>query len=211
MNRDTVFFDIDTQYDFISPQGKLRVPGAEIVLDNISAVRRLALDNGFSIVATMDYHSIDNPEISLEPDFKTTFPPHCMTGEPGAERIGYLGKLNIDYIEVDQVEEDAIKKLIEKEQFHIVVRKDSVNPFDSTNAVNLFGLLQPKNVVVFGVALDVCVYNAVKGLKQYSDAAVYVIKDAVKGLGIISDEQVYRKFEQFSVHPISIEQLRGLL
>lgn len=211
MNNETVFFDIDTQYDFISPQGKLSVPGADSILDNISAVRRFALDNGFSIVATMDYHCTDNPEISLEPDFKITFPPHCMAGEPGAERIGYLGNLNIDYIEVGQTDEGAVKKFIEKEQFHIVIRKDSVNPFDSPNVVKLFGLLKPKTVFVFGVALDVCVYNAVKGLKQYSDAAVYVIKDAVKGLGIIPDEQVYREFKQMSVKPISINQLKELL
>jgi nicotinamidase/pyrazinamidase len=211
MNRKTVFFDIDTQYDFISPQGKLPVPGAESILDNISAVRQLVFDNGYSIVATTDYHSMDNPEISLEPDFKTTFPPHCMTGEPGAERLGYLGSLNIDYIEVNQTDENAIKKLIEKEQFHIVVRKDSVNPFDSPNVIKLFSLLQSKTVFVFGVALDVCVYNAVKGLKQFSDAAVYLVKDAVKGLGIIPEEQVYQEFEQISVHPININQLKELL
>jgi nicotinamidase/pyrazinamidase len=211
MNRNSIFFDIDTQYDFISPQGKLPVPGAETILDNISSVRRLALDNGLPIVATMDYHNMDNPEISPEPDFKTTFPPHCMAGEPGAERIGYLGSLPIDYIDVDQTDEDAIKKFIEKEQFHIVVRKDTVNPFDSPNMVKLFSLLQPQIVVVFGVALDVCVYNAVKGLKQYSDASIYIVKDAVKGLDIIPDKQVYREFKQMSVHPISIDKLKELL
>lgn len=211
MNKETVFFDIDTQYDFISSQGKLPVPGAKTILYNISTVRRLALDNGFSIVATTDYHNTDNPEISLEPDFKTTFPPHCMAGQLGAERIGYLGNVNVDYIEVNQTDEDTIKKIIDKKQFHIVVRKDSVSPFDNPNVVKLFSLLLPKTVFVFGVALDVCVYNAVKGLKQHSDPAVYVVKDAVKGLGIIPDEQVYQEFEQLSVQSISVDNLKELL
>jgi nicotinamidase/pyrazinamidase len=211
MNRDTVFFDIDTQYDFISPQGKLCVPGAESILDSISTVRQLALDNSYSIVATMDYHRMDNPEISLNPDFKTTFPPHCMAGEPGAERVGYLGSVPIDYIDAGQVTADSIKKLIEKKQFHIVVRKETVDPFQSPNLVSLLDLLQPQKSVVFGVALDVCVYNTVKGLKQYSNAAVYVVKDAVKGLNVIPDEKVYEDFKKISAQTISLEQLKEML
>jgi nicotinamidase/pyrazinamidase len=211
MNRDIIFFDIDTQYDFISPQGKLPVPGAEAVLENISTVRQFALEKGYSIVATADYHRMDNPEISLEPDFKTTFPPHCMAGEPGAARIGYLGNVHIDYVAVEEIREDSIKRLIEKKQFHIVLRKDSVNPFDSPNTARLLSLIQPQRAVVFGVALDVCVYNTVKGLKKYSDTAVYVVKDAVKGLNIIPDEQVYEDFEKISAHTVSLDQLKEML
>jgi nicotinamidase/pyrazinamidase len=211
MNKDTVFFDVDTQYDFISPKGKLHVPGAETILDNISAVRQLALENSYSIVASMDYHRLGNPEISLNPDFKTTFPPHCMAGEPGAERIGHLGDVHIDYIGVEEIGADSIKKLVEKKQFHIAIRTDTVDMFESPNAIKLLGFLQPKKSIVFGVALDVCVYNAVKGLKKYSDTSIYVVKDAVKGLNIISDEQVYEDFGKMLVQTISLEKLKELL
>ena len=37
----------------------------------------------------IDWHSLDNKEISEAPDFKETFPPHCIAGEPGSERVGF--------------------------------------------------------------------------------------------------------------------------
>ena len=211
MNRDIIFFDIDTQYDFISPQGKLPIPGAEAILDNISAIRRLALENGYSIIASVDYHSMTDAEISLKPDFKTTFPPHCMAGQPGAERVGYLGDVHIDYVGPGQIATDSLKPLIEKKQLHIVIRTDTTDLFDSSNAVELVEILQPRKSVVFGVALDVCVYNAVKDLKKCCDTLIYVVKDAVKGLNIIPDAQVYQEFEKMSVQIISLEDLKEML
>lgn len=211
MKRDTLFFDVDTQYDFISPQGKLHVPGAESVLDNISAVRCLALERGYSILASMDYHSADNAEIFSEPDFKTTFPPHCMADQSGAERIGYLGDVPIDYIGPEKADVKSLERLINKEQFHIAVRKETTDPFQSSNIFELFAMMQPQKAIVFGIALDVCVYNVVKDMNKNSDTSVYVVKDAVKGLDVIPAEQVYEEFEKMSVQVISLDKLKEML
>jgi len=63
--------------------------GAEDIIAKVSEVRKFALENGYSIIADIDWHSLDNKEISEAPDFKETFPPHCMAGEPGSERVGF--------------------------------------------------------------------------------------------------------------------------
>ena len=54
MKKGILFWDVDTQYDFMKPAGRLYVPGAEEIIDNVSKVRRFALDNGYSILADMD-------------------------------------------------------------------------------------------------------------------------------------------------------------
>ena len=70
--------------DFLQNQGFMLT-----LLHKVSEVRKFALENSYSIIADIDWHSLDNKEISEAPDFKETFPPHCMAGEPGSERVGF--------------------------------------------------------------------------------------------------------------------------
>jgi nicotinamidase/pyrazinamidase len=39
---DWLFWNVDTQFDFVSPQGKLYVPGAELLKTNWSKLTQLA-------------------------------------------------------------------------------------------------------------------------------------------------------------------------
>jgi len=199
MKKDVIFWDVDTQFDFMRPEGKLYVPGAEDIIDKVSEVRKFALENGCSIIASTDWHSTDNKEISNTPDFKQTFPPHCMAGEPGSERVGYLGALPIEYIPNDKMDSDALKKLINKEQFHIVIRKQTTNVFSNPNTARLVELISPKTVAVFGVALDVCVDQVLRELCSFPDIKLCLLKDATKGLQIKPQDEILNEFKQMGV------------
>jgi nicotinamidase/pyrazinamidase len=77
MARRALFWDVDTQYDFMMPDGKLYAEGAEQIIPVVNDLRAMALDNGCSIIASMDWHRLENPEISDQPDFERTLPrPH---------------------------------------------------------------------------------------------------------------------------------------
>ena len=199
MKEQTVFWDVDTQCDFMQPDGKLYVPGAETIIPKVSEVRRFALEGGYSMVADIDWHSRDNEEISETPDLKETFPPHCMAGEPGSERVGFLGDVQIETIEMDEVDADAIQPLIRKEQFHIVIRKNSLDVFDNPNTDKLVKLIEPKRVIVFGVALDFCVYYVVRGLCKFPDIRICVLKDVVKGLEARPEREIFDEFKKMGV------------
>jgi nicotinamidase/pyrazinamidase len=199
MKEQMIFGDVDTQYDFMQPDGKLYVPGAETIISKVGKVRRFALENGYSIVADIDWHSRENEEISDMPDFKETFPPHCMAGEPGSERVGFLGDVPIQYIEIDEMDANEIRPLISKKQYHIVIRKNSLDVFDNPNTDKLVKLIAPKRVIVFGVALDFCVYYVVRGLSKYPDIRLCVLKDAVKGLDVRPEREIFDEFEQMRV------------
>ena len=199
MKNETIFWDVDTQFDFMRPEGKLYVPGAETIIDKVSEVRRFALENGYSIVADIDWHSLDNDEISETPDYKQTFPPHCMAGEPGSERVGFLGELPIEYVGLETMDADAMRKLTGKEQFHVVIRKDTLDVFLNPNTDKLVGLINPKKVVVFGVALDFCVCCVVHGLSTFGDIKLCVLKDVVKGLEARPEQEVFDEFRRMGV------------
>lgn len=211
MKNSTIFWDVDTQFDFMNPQGHLYVPGAEEIIDTVSNIRRFALDQGYSILGDVDWHTRDNPEISDTPDYKETFPPHCMAGEPGAKRVGYLGSVAIDYVPVEEIGEAALRKLIEKELFHVVIRKQSLSVFDNPNTARLVDMIRPKRIAVFGVALDFCVTCVVTGLAKRKDLELVLLKDAVKGLQSRPDDAIYDEFRRMGVTIQAFDEFKGQL
>ena len=50
------FFDIDTQIDFMLPQGKLYVPGAEAIIPNLS--RLMACAREHAIPGSVEIHQL---------------------------------------------------------------------------------------------------------------------------------------------------------
>jgi nicotinamidase/pyrazinamidase len=208
MKENTVFWDVDTQFDFMRPEGKLYVPGAATIIAKISEVRRFALENGYSIVADIDWHSPDNDEISETPDFKQTFPQHCMAGEPGSERVGFLGELPIEYVQIEKMDTDAIRRLTRKEQFHIVIRKDALDVFSNQNTEKLVELISPRKVIVFGVALDFCVCYVVQGLSRLGGIELCVLKDAVKGLEVRPEHEMLDEFGRMGVEITEFSTLK---
>jgi len=167
MEKRTIFWDADTQYDFMMPNGKLYMEGADQIIPAVSDVRAIALDHGCSIIASQDWHSMNNPEISEQPDYKTTFPPHCMSGTPGAARVGYLGTLPIDYVDLEPRNPGEMEELVQPDQFHIVIRKEAISAFSNPNTIRLLEPANPGRIVVFGVALDVCVEDTLRKLARY--------------------------------------------
>jgi len=208
MDRETIFLDVDTQYDFMRPEGRLYVPGAEGIIDNVSEARRFALANGYSIIATTDWHREGNEEISDSPDFKSSFPAHCMAGKSGSERVGYLGELPIDVVPNERTSDGDLRKLADKKQFHIVIRKEAINAFSNPNTAALVEILKPASVVMFGMALDLCILQAVDELSKIDGIKLYVLRDAVKALGLTGEDEAMREFRTRGVEIISLADLQ---
>src|SRR2546430_4919773 len=69
-----IFWDVDTQYDFMHADGKLYVPEAERIITNLQRLTNYAHGHGIRIVASADDHVMGHPEISDSPDWQSTFP-----------------------------------------------------------------------------------------------------------------------------------------
>jgi nicotinamidase/pyrazinamidase len=202
-----VFWDIDTQYDFIYPDGALYVKQAETLVDTISRIRKTALDSGCSIIATSDWHSKDNPEISDSPDYRGTFPAHCIAESKGAKRVGFLGDLPVQIIGTEVLSEKDMKEIIDKPQLHLELHKTEFNVFSNPNAKKILEILKPETIYVFGVALDVCVYYEVNSLAEWGKSKIFLLKDAVKGLDIIPEAKVFGEFKSKGVEITTSDKL----
>ena len=73
---------VDVQNDFCEG-GSLAVTGGADVALRITEL--LAGHDYDHVVATMDYHIDPGPHFSEDPDFRDTWPRHCVAGTPGAE------------------------------------------------------------------------------------------------------------------------------
>ena len=210
LEKKVIFWDVDTQFDFMNPKGKLFVPGADKIIDNVSDVRRFALQNDYSIIASTDWHSMDNEEISLSPDYKTTFPPHCMAQTAGAKRVGWLGDVPVEYVDLNEMPRDKLAELLDKPQFHIVIRKDTLDIFGNPNTNEILRLVNPQTIIVYGIALDFCVSMVVFDFLRRGKADLIVLEDAVASLGTRPDKELYDEMRAKGVKVQKLPDLRYL-
>ena len=175
-----VLWDVDTQVDFMLPHGKLYVPGAE---ETATAMKRLvagARDGGIVHIASADDHELTDPEISSEPDFRNTYPPHCLRGTPGADKIDETAQHDPLPLSIVPFPPGLVPDLIRGRR-EILFLKKNFNVFTNPNAEPVLEALDPDEVVLFGVATDVCDDAAIIGLLQRG-RRVRFVEDAARGL-----------------------------
>ena len=73
---------VDLQVDFIG--GSLPVPDGLHVAAQVARHIRHFRPEYQLIVASRDYHEEAGSHFSTQPDYQTTWPPHCVVGTPGA-------------------------------------------------------------------------------------------------------------------------------
>jgi nicotinamidase/pyrazinamidase len=161
------------------PDGKLYVQGAEKIEGNLGWLTELARNKGKKVVNTADWHDKNSEEIAANPDFIKTFPEHCMQNTRGAEFVPATNPENPYVIEWKQKQFDKEKILQNR---NIVLYKDKFDVFrGNPNTEKVVALLQPEIAIVYGVATNVCVNDAVNGLLERK-IQVYVPTDAIKEL-----------------------------
>jgi nicotinamidase/pyrazinamidase len=185
----TVFWDVDTQLDFMLPPGKLHVPGAEELLANLGRLTATARALSIPIVHTADDHDLVDPEIAVEgADFVDTFPPHCLRGTAGVERVPETkpgpGTVEIAW-DGSGLDLEAVRSAPE-----ILLQKKRFDVFSNPATGPVLGALAPERVVVYGVALDVCDRYAVEGMLGLGNGGdgggppfeIVVVEDAVAAI-----------------------------
>ena|SRR3990172_8941451 len=163
----SICWDVDTQHDFISAAGLLSVPKAERLIPNLKALTDWAQARQIRIVASADDHSLGDAEISDTPNWKTTYPPHCMHGTPGQLKIAATTLRNPMIIEPDPRDAAELLAAIRAHDGDILLHKHGTDVFHwNPNATTVLAALAPERIIVYGVATDICTRAAVAGLAR---------------------------------------------
>lgn len=174
----TVFFDIDTQLDFMVPGGALYTPGAELLTPRLSALSKLAEKSGIPIVSTTDAHAEDDPEFRV-------WKPHCVIGTQGQQK---LADTLIDRQYTLSTEGGSLDPALVGAAAQIIVQKQHVDCFTNPNLPALLRLLDAERFVVYGVVTEVCVLHAARRLLK-TGAKIELVADAIQA----SDERAGRE------------------
>jgi nicotinamidase/pyrazinamidase len=164
----TVFFDVDTQLDFVYPAGALAVPGAEGIVKQLTELTRFAGANHIQIISTMDAHTEDDPEFQI-------WKPHCIAGTAGQQKVA--GTLAPGA----------------HPQQQIVFEKQEIDIFADGRLRPLLDSIKADRYVVYGVVTEYCVQSAAFGLLKMG-ARVEVVTDAIKSLDPAREREVLERF-----------------
>lgn len=204
-----VFFNIDTQNDFMLPNGKLYVKDAESILQNITLLTDLAHSMDMKVINTQDLHTKDSIEISDNPDFKTTFPEHCMIGTEGAALCSASNPKQFGYDNYYIIPWHTIKIDIYKvmNTRNIIIQKDNFDMFLGNKfTTEVLEILDIDTAIVYGVASNVCVDFAVSGLINMGKQVI-VVSNAIKGLPGVDENELIKKWQEEGVKLISTKDL----
>ncbi|UCD04128.1 MAG: isochorismatase family protein [Candidatus Woesearchaeota archaeon] len=208
-----IAYDVDTGKDFMNMNGALPVTGVLYrVLDGEEVNLKAEGLGADTIKPTLRYvknyfnrKASENPEEykrggSIDRHFKWElnksleflppekggqgFPPHCMDGTEGMEKIAETAWVTPVYVE-HQLADESIRKYSEIEldkiashNGDIVFEKQHYDVFTNPAAEKILNKMNIGAGFVYGVATDWCVKAAVLGMRERG-MDVYVIEDAI--------------------------------
>lgn len=190
------FMDIDTQKDFMLPEGNLYVAGAERIIPKLRRLFDFARKSEITILSSVDAHTPEDPEFQ-------NFPPHCVRGSEGQHKLDETllpRPLIFQNKPVDRNLLDVIRK-----HRQIIVEKETLDVFDNPVTERLLRIL-PRRAIVFGVATEYCVKMACLGLRKRGVPAV-VISDAIRSIASKTGQKAIEEMRTAGVAFITLDTL----
>jgi nicotinamidase-related amidase len=179
----TLFWDVDTQHDFMRADGKLYVTGSEAIIPVLHRLTQYAHRNGIRILASADDHVPGHAELSATPDWKETFPEHCMRGTPGQRKISETHLRTPMVIEPVPRDPAALAAQVRAHDGDLLFHKHRFDVFSNPNLLPVLDVLAPTGIVLYGVALDVCDKYAIEGLLAHRPGIpITLVTDAVRAI-----------------------------
>ncbi|MDO8516891.1 MAG: isochorismatase family protein [Nanoarchaeota archaeon] len=206
-----VFYDVDTQNDFMNSNGALYVPDAELIKPNLILLTDYAEgekynEKRFPIIGSVDRHFGSEEYKEREGELAKwggPFPDHCMDKSEGYRKIAetFLWTDNFRgdgcshtslYMEnrLDSlIDYKLMQKALETIRFKyqnwgpsaVYFEKQSYDVFTNPAIDCFLRLAKIDEAVVYGVATDYCVKAAVLGMQERG-IKCYVVEDAIKGV-----------------------------
>lgn len=189
----TVFFDVDTQIDFLYPAGALYVPGAEELLGAFARLAQYAAAQGIPVISTTDAHAENDPE------FKH-WPPHCVAGTQGQHKPActLLEKRVVIPTMPSEYAIDGAQQ--------IIIEKQALDCFTNPNLPGILARLNADRYVVYGVVTEYCVRSAALGLIK-TGKPVVLVTDAIKSLSADDERSTIAEFKAAGGMLTTVEQL----
>ena len=205
VSRRTIFWEVDTQRDFMLPDGKLYVPGAEKLIPNLHRLTDAARAGRVFLVSDACVHPPDDPEFQR-------FPPHCIRGTSGAAILPET-LAQIHSLIPNRAGAALPQDLFEVQQ--VVLEKQTLDVFDNPHTETVIERLKAftdpdAEFVVFGVVTEYCVRCTAKGLLERR-RRVALVRDAIETLDTAEGRKALDELTAIGARLITTDQALALL
>jgi nicotinamidase/pyrazinamidase len=201
VSKDVVFWDVDTQVDFMLPGGKLYVPGAEKIIPNLKRLVDAARDGRVFLAGDADAHSM------LDEEFKH-WPPHCLQGTPGAK---FLPETLTGKVLVIPNQPNFPLPADFHDYKQLILEKNTLDVFANPNTEAVLARLgKHAEYVLFGVVTEYCVRLAAKGLIERGHRAS-LVTDAIETLNDADGKKTLDELTSMGARLITTDQALALI
>ena len=198
-----IFFDVDTQIDFMKPEGKLYVgPAAIRALPVLKKLTSMAARQDIMVLGEVDRHFRDDKELVRNGG---PYPDHCMDGTPGQQKIVETHPDNPVFIENRRYGRSELKNLLNGNRW-LYLEKQSLDVFTNANTETVLNILGVTDAVVYGVVTELCVDVVVCGLVMRG-IDVTVIEDAVCAMDETSARRAVKNWKEKGVSVIKMADI----
>lgn len=182
--------------------GELPVNDGETIVGPINALIGAFVLRAYDTFTTQDWHPYRTAHFSDRPDFKSTWPRHCVAFTNGAELH--------PHINIPSSNTRFVKG------FNVLTDVNNDDSYSGFNAVDLdTGIYLPEwlrnrnieEVVIAGLALDYCVRSTALDLRQKLGLNVIVAIDATRGIDATAIEDTLSEFEATGVNIANTNEL----
>ena len=205
VSRTVIFWDVDTQADFMLPGGSLYVPGAERIIPNLKRLTDAARQERVLLIGDACVHAPNDPEFQQ-------FPPHCVAGTPGAELIPETRADRVLFIP-NRAGTVVPEDLSPYQQ--VVLEKQTLDVFDNPNTEIVLERATRitdgnAEIYVFGVVTEYCVRLAAKGLLERG-RHVALVRDAIETLKREEGAKAVEELTSLGARLVTTEQALAAL
>lgn len=172
----TAFWDVNTQVDFMLPEGRLYVRGAEKLRPNLRRLYAAARKARIPVVAVVDAHTPDQAKFQ-------DWPEHCLVGTEGQAKLPETLLPRRRILRFDDREAPPLRPGIQ-----LVLEKIHMDAFTHPCARPIVEASGIERWIVFGVMTDYGVRLSALGLLKLG-RKVTVVTDAVQGWSPESSRQ----------------------
>ncbi len=196
ISKDVIFWEVDAQEDFMKPDGKLYVPGAEKLLPNLRRLTNAAREGRVFLVSHGCIHEANDPEF-------TQFPPHCIRGSSGAKLMPEA--ITEKFVTIPNESSATLPQNLAQYQ-QIVLEKQTLDIFEIRHAESLLARLpRDAEFIVFGVVTEYCVRLAAKGLLERG-RRVSVVQDAIETLNSAESQRTLTELTALGARLITTDE-----
>lgn len=201
----TIFYDINTQRDFVLHDGKFHIEGAEKIVPVWKAITDLAREQKVQIVCSVDCHVPGDPQLK---SWGGPYPDHCMADTQGQQKIDETSPLDPLMLENRVYTPDEIQKVLDHKGEIVFRRQQFEKLADSPHLSAILRLvLRPyQDIVMYGVYTEACVEREISALNGVGPK-LHLVRDAVALVGGESPT-FNEKLQQEGVELISFDELK---